>query len=201
MAAWKVRYRLWALRWAALVGLVGVHLVMNAPVWFLIDRVGDLVGGEGYHRSLLIDQAIRHLHEWWLLGTTRTAHWMPYVLPINPDMADITNYYLRMGVDGGLATLGLFVLVIAVAFRTVGRTVDLLDSHGVPFGMQVRVWALGGALAGHAFAFISVSYFDQIVVFWYLLLALIATTHDIGESLAVRAATVSAGGGEDRKEQ
>jgi uncharacterized membrane protein len=186
MAAWKVRYRLWAFRWAGVAGLVGVQLFMNAPIWFLIDRVGDVVGGEGYHRSLLIDQAVRHLDEWWLLGTTYTAHWVPYVLPINPDMADITNYYLRMGVDGGLATMGLFVLLIAMAYRAVGRTARVLEEHGMPVDSRVRVWALGAALTAHVFAFISVSYFDQTVVFWYMLLAVIATADDIGRSLTRR---------------
>ncbi|MBD3317469.1 MAG: hypothetical protein GF344_16895 [Chitinivibrionales bacterium] len=183
MLAWRVRYRLWVFRWATLAGLLGLQLVMNAPIWFLIDRVGDLLGGEGYHRSLLIDQAVRHLDEWWLLGTTRTAHWMPFVLPINPDMADITNYYLRMGVDGGLATMALFVLLITAAFRVVGRTTSILDGRGAAFGAKIRIWALGAALTGHVFAFISVSYFDQIVMFWYLLLALIATTDDIGKKV------------------
>ena len=36
------------------------------------------------------------------------------------------------------------------------------------------IWALGVCLASHCAAFISVSYFDQIQVFWFWLLAVIA---------------------------
>jgi hypothetical protein len=38
----------------------------------------------------------------------------------------------------------------------------------------VLIWALGVSLASHCAAFISVSYFDQIQVFWFWLLAVIA---------------------------
>lgn len=37
------------------------------------------------------------------------------------------------------------------------------------------LWAFGVCLAAHCAAFISVSYFDQIQVFWFWLLAVIAT--------------------------
>jgi ABC-type Mn2+/Zn2+ transport system permease subunit len=37
------------------------------------------------------------------------------------------------------------------------------------------LWAMGAALFAHAVTFISVSYFDQNFVNWYLLLAIIGT--------------------------
>jgi hypothetical protein len=178
LMAWGLRYQLRVIRWGVFAGLVGLHFAMRSPVWFLIDRVGDIVGGEGYHRSFLIDQAIAHLDEWWLLGSTYTAHWMPYALPINPDMVDITNYYLRMGLDGGVVTMGLFIVMLALAFRVIGRATRAMEEIDVPPEYRISVWALGATLTAHAVAFISVSYFDQIVVFWYMLLALIGTVDD-----------------------
>ena len=35
----------------------------------------------------------------------RRAHWFVQVLPINPDMIDITNQYISEGVSGGIIKL------------------------------------------------------------------------------------------------
>lgn len=183
MALWPVRRSIRPLVWAGLIMVLTLQLYMEAPVWFLIDRIGDVLGGHGYHRSRLIDQAVRHIDEWWLLGTTYTAHWMPHVLPINPNMVDITNYYLRMGVDGGIITMILFILVVITAFGSIGRCVEAFADANMPFTDTVTVWALGAALLGHASAFMSVSYFDQMVVFWYMLLGAIGTVRDIADTL------------------
>ncbi len=179
MMMWRFRSSARAMRWLFLLVLVGLQMFMHAPVWFLMNRLGNIFGGHGYHRSLLIDQAVNHLHEWWLVGTTYTAHWLPYSLPINPNMVDITNYYLRMGVDGGLITMGLFIAVIVIAFGTIGRAIRAFDAAEFGFSDKIVVWALGAALLGHAASFLSVSYFDQIVVFWYMLLGAIGSTRDI----------------------
>ena len=87
------------------------HLIMKAPVWYLIARLSDLIGGTGWHRAEIIDQAIRHIDEWWLVGSHYTAHWMPYVMPDNPDMADITNQYIMEGLIGGFLTMILFIVI------------------------------------------------------------------------------------------
>ncbi len=182
MSLWPMRHSIRPLLWAATAMILTMQLYMDAPVWFLIDRIGDVLGGEGYHRSLLIDRAMQHIDEWWLLGTTYTAHWMPHVLPINPNMVDITNYYLRMGVDGGVGTLALFILVVGTAFASVGRCVTAFEEQNISFADTITVWALGAALLGHASAFMSVSYFDQMVVFWYMLLGAIGTVRDIADA-------------------
>jgi hypothetical protein len=44
-----------------------------------------------------------------------------------------------------------------------------------PFPDKMSVWVLGAALLTHAVNFISISYFDQNVVNWYMLLAMIST--------------------------
>jgi hypothetical protein len=182
MAAWRFRDKLRPVWMAGLLAAVGLEFYMESSVWYLIDRIGDVLGGQGHHRSLLIDRAIQNLDEWWLLGTTYTAHWMPHALPTNPNMADITNYYIRMGVDGGVATMGLFMLLIIVGFRTMGRSTRSLARLQVSLGERITVWSLGAVLFAHAVAFSSVSYFDQIVLFWYMALGLLSSTGDIAEA-------------------
>jgi hypothetical protein len=143
---------------------------MKAPIWYLFAKICAIVGGGGWHRSYLIEQAFSHLNEWWLIGTTYTAHWMPYAL--DERSADITNQYLVEGVDGGLITMLLFILLVARGFQGVG--IALRGMQDFPFHERLMVWSMGAALLGHAISFLSVSYFDQIIVFWYMLLAIIA---------------------------
>ena len=72
------------------------------------------MGGTGWHRSFIIDAALKHIDEWWLVGTYRTVHWGGYPPPpADPENIDITNQYIVEGVKGGLVRLGLFILVIS----------------------------------------------------------------------------------------
>jgi hypothetical protein len=168
---WAARAQIRALRWCLLLLLVFFHLVMKAPVWFLFARLSSLFGGSGWHRAELIDQTINHFSEWWLVGTNYTAHWMDAPNPSNPNMIDITNWFVGQAVNGGLVTLLLFTLIIVLGFRKIGLA---LRTAGNDPGHGRLIWGLGVALMAHTISFTSVVYFDQIVVFWYMLLAMIA---------------------------
>jgi hypothetical protein len=174
MALWKWRDRMRLVRWGAVVAVMALALAMNAPVWYLFDRLSSITGGTGWHRSFLIDQTIRHFNEWWLFGTTYTAHWAPSgeVTPADPNMMDITNHYVVQGVSGGLLKLALFIALIVASFKTVGRWIKDSDAD-VP--TKILVWAAGVSLFAHCLSFVSTTYFDQIVVIWYWLLAVIAS--------------------------
>ena len=178
LALWPLRQHLGAVRWSALAGLLALSAAMSAPVYYLLARI-DLAGGStGWYRARLIESAFEHLDEWWLGGTDVTAHWMPTSL--DKVHADITNQYLHMGVVGGLLLMGLFALILVIAFRRVGRTLAL-DGHGAQDPSGWFAWALGASLFAHAVSFVSVSYFDQSFVALYLTLAAIgaaAVTQD-----------------------
>jgi hypothetical protein len=184
MMLWPMHRYMRYLRWGLLILLVILHMVMTAPIWFLIARLSSLVGGTGWHRSELIDQAIRHFDEWWLMGTRYTAHWGLNTLPFDPDMVDITNQYILEGVRGGLLQMILFVLIIVFCFRNVGRAIQRSEDR--PFAMKMVLWSMGVALFTHVVSFISVSYFDQLIMLWYLLLASISSVS--GQLLAEREA-------------
>ncbi len=166
MWLWPMRRHMRMVRWALGLGVLGLHLAMQAPVWFLLARVGVFGGSTGYHRAILIDHAVHHFPEWWLIGTYSTAQWGFH-------MFDVTNQYVLVGVQGGLVTLLLFVALISRAFGAVGRALPACgDAHPL---RQRLAWALGASLTVHAVNYISVPYFDQNIVNWYLLLAMIAT--------------------------
>lgn len=179
MAMWYFRDNMKFIRRSLFCLIILLHFIMKAPVWFLIGRLGHLIGGTGFHRSLLIDRAIMHIDEWWICGTNYTRHWMPTGVSWSPDHSDITNYYIKMGVIGGLPLLILFITLIVHSFKGVGRA--LYATQNSPMNTRILIWALGAALFSHTLSFISVSYFDQIVVFWYLLLSMISTVSNLSE--------------------
>jgi hypothetical protein len=170
---WVFRKNMRIVRWVLFGLSTIIHLMMNAPVWYLYARLAGVIGGSGWHRSELIDQTIRHFDEWWLIGTKYTIHWMDAPNPANPDMVDITNWFVGQAVNGGLLTLILFILVIVTAFQRVGFK---LKSKFLIGGSEEKfLWGLGVSLFAHVLSFTSVAYFDQIIFFWFLILVSIAS--------------------------
>jgi hypothetical protein len=176
---WRLRRNMQAVRWMALFTLGGLAIFMKAPIWYLLAKVSSVVGGGGWHRSYLIEQAMNHIGEWWLIGTKVTAHWMPYALALYPTQADITNQFIAVGVDGGLITMFVFIGIIVFCFRGLGKARQFLWDASLSEG--ILVWSMGVALFSHIMSFMGVSYFDQIAVGWNLLLAAIAYISSITE--------------------
>jgi len=174
MVLWKWKTHMRLVRWGAVVTLLILALSMNAPVWYLFDRLSSITGGTGWFRSFLIDQTIAHFKEWWLFGTTYTAHWAPSgeVPAGDPNNMDITNHYIVQGVSGGLLKLILFLAIIIASFKTISRW---FKSEDLDSPAAILVWAAGVSLFAHCLSFVSTTYFDQIVVVWYWLLAVIAS--------------------------
>lgn len=164
-ALFPLRRHLRYVRWGSVVLLLSLHLVMNAPVWHLISRI-DVAGGSfGWQRYHLIDETIRHFDDWWLLGTHSTVRW-------GEDLYDVTNQFILEGVRGGALTLCLFVAMIGFSFQAVGRLCRSVEQDRPKL---ILAWALGVALFIHCMNFMAVSYFGQIEMVWYLLLATIAS--------------------------
>jgi hypothetical protein len=162
---WPCRNMMRVIRWGMLLALLGLALVMKQPIWFLIARVSDLTGGGGWYRSGLIDAAVQHFDEWWLIGTGYTAHWM--ATGVTDTSADLVNQFVAQGVNGGLLTVLLFVWLLVKCFQAVGTG---LNTPGHSSRTQFAIWSMGCGLAGHVASFFSVSYYDQIIIFWCLLI-------------------------------
>ena len=174
LATWKYRNRMRAVRWGIVLSLVLLIIVMKAPVWYLFDRVSEYTGGTGWHRSELINSFLAHFDEWCLIGTSYTAHWMPYVLPTNPNMVDITNNYIQIAVNGGLASLFLFISLIVSCFKSLGKSMRRLGRE--ENAVRMFLWILGTTLLAHLVSFLDIEYSgpSQMVVLWYMLLAMIS---------------------------
>ena len=171
MLMWSLRKHMKAFRRILLGIIIILQLFMSAPVWYIYSRLGALMGGTGWHRSFLIDQAIAHFNEWWLFGTKDTSSWTPYVLA--DGQADITNQFLAVGIYGGFLSMLLFILIIIIGFKIIGTVLKKIDMQ--PLYIKTILWSMGVTLSAHIAAFTSVPYFDQMKVFWYLLLAFLAS--------------------------
>jgi len=174
---WRYREHIRLFRWLFILGYIGLDIFMNAPAYFIFTRINVVSGSTGWHRARLIKSAIDHIHEWWLGGTDYTRHWMPTGVSWSPDHTDITNYYLKMGVIGGLPLMFIFIALLWRAFRFVGQTVQ----HGDSLSSEDRfiIWTLGASLFSIAATSLSVSFFDQSFLFLYLVLAAIGSMRNI----------------------
>ena len=180
LGLWWFRTRMRLVRWGTVLGIVGLAFVMKAPVWYLFSRLSEVAGGTGWYRSYIIDQAISHFNEWWLVGSANTASWAPAgeVTVGDPNNMDIINQFVAEGLGGGILKLGLFVAMIVQGFKVVGRC---MSDGRLPRQDAIMVWAFGVSLFAHCLSFFSVSYFDQIIVIWYWLLAVMAALFSVAE--------------------
>jgi hypothetical protein len=167
LSMWPLRKRMRQVRWGAVLMLIGLQMVMKVPVWWAIMHISIHAGGDSYHRSYIIDRTMANFRDWWLVGTKDTEAW-------GHGLHDVTNEFIFQGVEGGLLTMLLFILIIKRCFGAVGRSLRALGPSDQTT-VQFALWALGSALFAHVVTFFGVSYFDQSFVNLYMLLAMIST--------------------------
>jgi len=161
-------------------GIVTVYsllmIVMKQPPYYLISRI-DLSGGStGWHRSFLIEQTFKHFSEWWLFGTDKTRHWMPMQgIAHDPQHTDITNYYIGFAVLAGLPSMSAVIMILVFSFIWIGRmTAKTMGTCG---DHTFMIFCLGSCLFSHAMTGISVAYFDQSMIFFWMAVALISSLY------------------------
>ena len=171
MSLYPFRSFIRAFRWSFLVVLLMLHFfIMNNPVWHLLARVNVVGGSTGWHRFRIVDATINNFSRWWLLGERDPMSWGVW------QMRDITNQYILVALQGGLLTLTCFVVIIGVAFGLVGKSLRMVGDSS---SKQLLVWSVGVALLVHVCTYFSISYFGQIIMLWYLTLAIIGSLSDI----------------------
>lgn len=175
LCLWPFRKQLRILGWAIVFCLVGLHMIMKAPVWALVGRVNVIGGSSGYHRYLLVDACIKRFSEWWLLGTKSSSHW-------GWMLGDTANAFVETAVTGGLITLILFLATLVYCFKGLGLARKRSQGQVAD---EWRVWALGAALFSNVAAFFGIVYFDQTLVAWYALLAMISAATSILPNVTV----------------
>jgi len=161
---WPLRKKMRAVRWGIVAMLIGLQLVMKAPIWHLLTRTAGVFGGSGWHRAMLIENFVYHFFDWCLIGTKNNPNW-------GWSMWDVDNAYVGAGLTGGLLGFILFLAVFVYAYRMIG--VARRKAEGSPRDARL-IWAIGAALFANTVAFFGIVYFDQSIVAWYALLVMIS---------------------------
>ncbi len=141
--------------------LVGLDIIMKKPVWHLFARMNIIGGSTGWHRYHLIDEAVNHFREWAFLGVKSTSHW-------GTGLDDITNEYILQGVHGGLITFIFFIVLLIYAIRIIYR----YSLYGLSEEYRWLSWCICVSILAHSISFLGVSYFGQIMIVWYMSLAI-----------------------------
>jgi hypothetical protein len=160
----------------SIVGLlVFFAIFMKAPIWYLPDKLAVITGGDGWHRSHLLEMAAHDIGKWWLAGMSglETKDWFAYTLHGG---ADITDQYIAFGLAAGLGALALFILLLVQSFKSLGTSLALVRSgQEEDRKREFMLWGLGVMLAAHVVNWLGVCYFDQMYVVWFMQLATISS--------------------------
>ncbi|EAR59930.1 hypothetical protein [Neptuniibacter caesariensis] len=159
MSLYLVRKHIKLLFYSGLACLVCLHMVMSAPVWHLLSRIGAVGGSTSHFRYMLIDKFISHSHEWFLLGTNSTAHWFF-------GAQDLTNQFVLVGVRSGFLGLFLFVCLLWLFYKKIYFIVRVSQ-------YKVFSWGVFSAMSVSCVSFLGVSYFGQAVYLFNFLFSIV----------------------------
>ena len=164
LCLWSLRRQMRLIRWTIALVLIALHIVMKAPVWQLIARVHLSDGSSSYHRYELVNQCILHFWDWALIGTKNFVSW-------GWEMWDLANQYVATADTAGLIPLIALIAILVYGFKYVGRARQHYERDRT---QEFFVWAIGASLFANVIAFFGIGYWDQIIVPWYGLLAMIS---------------------------
>lgn len=175
LCLWPLRRRMRAVRWGIVGLIIADELRFKSHFWHIITDI-DLAGGSSsWHRYMLVDQCIRHFWSWALIGTKDYGSW-------GLDSFDLSDQYVGTADTAGLIPLILFLAILVLGFKYLGRMRHIAEIKQ-DRKQEFFIWAIGASLFANVVAFFGISYFDQIIVAWYALLAMISTV-----TLAARSA-------------
>ena len=147
-----------------------VEIASNRSFYHVITSRLNPLSGAGWHRSELIDVAIKHFDEWWLTGYgDRDPGWGHYFGMVH---TDVTNQFILAGVRHGILGIIALCAVVIAAFRAVLRTYKRAkDRH-----LRSLCWSLGASLTSVVVTWMSVSFFGQINSLFYCVLGIIGSS-------------------------
>ena len=186
VVVWPLRHRMSAIRRVVAGSVLFLIVFMKAPIWYLPFKISEIVGGGGYHRGLLMEQAWNNMGRWWLVGMENqdTASWFPYVLSA-VEGADVTNEFVMFGLRAGLLALLLMIALLTKAFGRLGEAMKQVRLRASSDSAdEGTLWGLGVALFVHVVSWLGVGYFDQSYVIWILDISAISAC--AGDALGAR---------------
>jgi len=166
---WPLRAKMKFIKIGLLGLLLSLVLYMNAPIWYIFDRISSFTGGSGWHRSKLLDVFLENIDRWWLMGMSikDTTEWLPYILD-ETGGADITNQFVFIGITAGIFPLILFLILLSFGFARIGNSILKYQSiNSNDTKMKLALWTLGVILATNIVSWFGISYFDKTKLLWF----------------------------------
>jgi len=184
VSMWPLRKHMRKIRWAIVIFLILLQLVMKAPIWFAINHVDLIAGNSGYHRAMLIDQCVKHFSDWWLIGAQTTGGWAF-------EMYDQANQFVSEAENGGLGTFLLFLLLITRCLSRIGIHRKLSEGNR---NEEWLMWLLGTGVFAYIVSFFGINFASQEHLAWSVLIAMIcaatAKAPQVKQRLAAKVAVV-----------
>lgn len=157
------------------ISLVLVEIISNRPFYHVIASYANPLGGSGWHRAKLIDLALDHVGEWWLVGYgPEDPGWGE---TLGMAKTDITNEFIFAAVRYGIWGLAALCAVLVVAFVYVIRVHKRTTSKPI----KALAWAFGTVLTVVVVSWMSVSFFGQLIPLFYVMLGLIGSFYVFSE--------------------
>jgi hypothetical protein len=164
LAFWPLRKQMRLVRWSLVAVLVGLNMVMKAPVWALIARV-DLTGSSSsYQRYILVNEAVQHFKDWWLIGTPNYIRW-------GWDSWDLCNQFVAVALTGGLLPLIFYIAIFSRAFAAIGNARKRIRGNR---RQEWFLWCLGSTLFATVVASFGINYTQHLIVGLFCLISCIA---------------------------
>jgi len=161
-----------------------IAMASNRPFYHVIASYANPLGGSSWHRAKLIDCAIQSFNEWFLLGYKgQDPGWGKY---LGSDHTDITNQFILYGVQYGILGIITLCLILITAIRQTIYTFKFAPDNGT----KTWAWGLGSIIVATIVAFMSVSFFGQMLTLLYCLLGIIGSV--CGSSARVKLSNTSA---------
>lgn len=152
------------------VSCILTEVVSNRHFYYVFASHANFLGGASWHRAKLIDVAIEHFSEWWLLGYgIKDPNWGSY---FGMARTDVPNEFIMAGIRYGILGIIALCSVLIVAFYHLSglykRTVDTK--------LKCLYWSLGTLLFSVTVAWMSTSFFGQLVSIFYCILGIIGSS-------------------------
>lgn len=158
-----------------IISVILVEIISNRPFYHVIASYANPLGGSGWHRAKLIDLAIEHVNEWWLLGYgTEDPGWGE---TLGMEKTDITNEFIFAAVRYGIWGLAALCAVLTVAFRHMIRVYKRTPYKPI----KSLAWAFGSMLVAVIVCWMSVSFFGQLMPLFYSMLGLLGSFYAFSE--------------------
>lgn len=184
LAFFKWRQHSNFLAWSILLSAIFIHLVRVQSIWhFLYLRLPLKSSSTGYHRYILTEAAIKEFKNWWFLGYGDLgAQWhLQYWPYTHARFTDVTNHYIFEAVRGGFLTMIGFIALCYIATKTMGKFSILQNTNQA----QRIWWGFTVMMLVHCISFLSVAYFGQITMLFFLTIAIAAYAYDESTKIAL----------------